>query len=298
MSTEVVTLGEAMHLFVASPGVALRRATTFRACVAGAESNVAVGLARLGHRVRWLSRVGADPSGDAVLAVLRKENVDLSQVEVDATGYTGVLVRDSHPTRPIDVYYRREGSAASELSAEYVLRAGLGGARLVHVSGITAMLSPTAAEAVATVFELARSSGAAISFDPNIRRKLAPAASWRATLAPLMARADLVFAGAGELALIGTSADRLLSGGASAVVVKHGDHSSEVVTPDGRTRLPTMAAQVVDPVGAGDALASGYLSVWLRGGTPETALHQGVVSAGLVVGGVTDIEGLPYREER
>ncbi|TWP50687.1 sugar kinase [Lentzea tibetensis] len=295
MSTEVVTLGEAMHLLVAEHGVALRRARTFHACVAGAESNVAVGLARLGHRVRWLSRLGADSSGEAVLSVLRSENVDTSAVERDSERYTGLLLRDSHAGRPIEVRYERAGSAACGLSAGYVRSAGLDGARLVHVSGITAMLSPGAREAVAELFDLARSEGATISFDPNVRRKLGTTEQWREALAPLISRADLVFTGSDELDVAETSVGELLDGGASAVVVKHRDRSAEVVTAAGAWRLDTMATRVVDPVGAGDALTSGYLSMWLRGATPETALRQGVASAALVVGAVTDIEGLPDR---
>src|ERR1700712_5193452 len=128
---EVVTLGETMQLLLAEYGVALRRAGTFRSSIAGAETNIAVGLSRLGHRTRWLSRVGADASGSAVLTQLRAEGVDVSAVEVDPDGFTGLLLRDCHPTRAIDVQYHRAGSAASALSAGYVRQAGLGGARLV-----------------------------------------------------------------------------------------------------------------------------------------------------------------------
>src|ERR1700754_4449890 len=107
MNVEVVTLGEAMRLLLAEPGVALRRAHTFQSSVAGAETNVAVGLSRLGHRVRWLSRVGDDSSGAAVLATLRAEGVDVSKVEVASDGFTGLLLRDSDAARGIDVQYHR-----------------------------------------------------------------------------------------------------------------------------------------------------------------------------------------------
>ncbi len=288
MNLEVVTLGEAMRLLLAEPGVALRRAHTFQSSVAGAETNVAVGLSRLGHRVGWLSRVGDDSSGAAVLATLRSEGVDVSKVEVDPSGFTGLLLRDDSA-----VQYYRSGSAASSLSAAYVREAGLGGARLVHVSGITAMLSPSTREAVEELFTLARASGATVSFDPNVRRKLSTPEQWRQTVSPLLARADLVFAGEDEL--FGYTAEQLLDGGAQAVVVKQQDKVAQVVTAEGSWKQESLVTRVVDPVGAGDALTSGYLSAWLRGATPEAALRMGAVSAALVVGTRTDLEGLPDR---
>ncbi|GLZ31712.1 sugar kinase [Lentzea sp. NBRC 105346] len=288
-------MGEAMRLLVAEPGVSLRRARTFRACVAGAESNVAVGLARLGHRVRFLSRVGGDPTGAAVLATLKAEDVDVSAVDTDSGGYTGILLRDSHPSRAIEVQYHRAGSAAAGLTARYVREQGLDGARLVHVSGITPMLSDDARAATAELLAMARAEGATISFDPNVRRRLAAPECWRETLAPLIVQADLVFAGADELRIMGMSAHDLK---AQAVVVKHRDHSCQIVTPAGTWHLPSAATTVVDPVGAGDALVSGYLSAWLRGAGPESALRRGLASAASVVACVTDIEGLPDQEDR
>lgn len=299
---DVVTLGEAMHLLVAEPGVAMRRATTFRSSIAGAETNVAIGLARQGYRVRWLGRVGADPSGQSLLCQLRMDGVDVSAVEVDPTSYTGLLMRDGDPVRGSAVQYFRAGSAACDLSAEYVQRHGLVGARLVHVTGITPMLSATACAATHALINAAKAAGAVVSFDPNVRRKLGSDDEWRSTVGPLMAQADLVFAGADELELItdDTAADattNLLDLGVSSVLVKHADRSATLVTRDGEWRQRPLAPVVVDTVGAGDALVSGYLGAWLREAPPAQALLAGMVTAALVVCAVTDIEGLPDAAE-
>lgn len=295
---DVVTMGEAMRLLVAEPGVALRRAASFSSGVVGAETNVAVGLARLGVSVRWFGRVGDDPAGHAVLANLRAENVDTSAVELDPERPTGLLMRESHPARPIPVQYYRTGSAACGLSGDYVRVQDLAGVRLVHVSGITPMLSPSALDATRTLFEAARASGALVSFDPNVRLKLGTPDVWRDTVGPLLRRADWIFAGEDELELItGTGADEatatLLAGPAAEVIVKHADKSATVTTADGRWRQPPLARTVVDTVGAGDALVSGYLAARLRGDRPRQALRSGAVSAALVVGAVVDTEGLP-----
>jgi 2-dehydro-3-deoxygluconokinase len=297
---DVVTMGESMRLLVAEPGIDLARAGAFTSSIAGAETNVAIGLARQGLHARWLGRVGDDPAGEAVLRALRAEGVDTSVVEVDPEAYTGVLMRDSHPTRGITVQYYRAHSAACGLSAAFVRRRGLGGARHVHVTGITPMLSDSAAEATHALFDLAEQSGATVSFDPNIRRRLGTEQRWREVVGPLLERGDLIFAGADELEVVAgcgpsAAAEKLLGSRAAAVVIKHSDRSITVTTAHGEWRRPALARTVIDSVGAGDAVVSGYLGAWLGGAPPERALSAGALSAALVVGAVNDTEGLPDR---
>lgn len=303
MTPEVVLCGEAMLLMVAEPGVPLERAVAFRRSVAGAESNVAAGLARLGHRARWIGRVGDDPAGRAVLAQLRADGVDVAYAEVDPGAPTGLLLRDSHPVRAIDVQYHRAGSAASRLTPQALRPETVAGARLVHVSGITAMLSESALRATVRLMELARAAGAAVCVDPNVRLRLAPAERWRAVVGPLLHRADLVLAGEDELGVLdtgggdpGRAVRRLLASGVSGVVVKHRDKSATFTTADGTWGpQPAYPVPLVDPVGAGDAFAAGFLSGRLRGIPPARALAEGAAVAALAVQCVTDVDGLPDR---
>ncbi|CAL9346816.1 2-dehydro-3-deoxygluconokinase [Streptomyces sp. enrichment culture] len=299
---EVVTCGEAMLLMVAEPGVPLDRAVAFRRSVAGAESNVAAGLARLGHRARWIGRVGDDPAGRAVLSQLRADGIDVAYADVDAQAPTGLLLRDSHPARAIDVQYYRAGSAASRLTPGALRPEMVQGARLVHLTGITPMLSQDAHLATVRLMELAREAGAAVSFDPNVRLRLAPPDRWRAVVAPLLHRADLVLAGADELDLLdgdggpGGAVERLLASGVTGVVVKHRDKSASYTTA-ARTWGPQPAHPVplVDPVGAGDAFAAGFLSGWLRDVPYDRALAEAAAVAALAVQCVSDVDGLPDR---
>lgn len=300
---EVVTCGEAMLLLLAEPGVPLDHAVHFRRSVAGAEANVSLGLARLGHRVRWLSRVGEDPAGEAVLRALRGDGVDVGHVVRDPDAPTGLLLRDSHPRRGIDVQYYRADSAASRLAPAELTPEALAGARLVHLTGITPMLSASAAAATARLLDLAREAGATVCLDPNVRRKLGGAERWRETVGPLLRRADLVLAGADELELLtgrdaAAATDELLAAGAEAVVVKHPDHVATAHTADGSWRQPPFPVPLTDPVGAGDAFAAGYLSAWLRGLAPGRALAEGACVAALVVQTPTDTEGLPSAAAR
>lgn len=291
---EVVVCGEAMVLMLAEPGVPLERATAFRRSVAGAESNVATGLARLGHSVRWLGRVGAGPMGRAVLTQLRAEGIDLSYAVTDPAAPTGLLIRDSHPARAIDVEYHRAGSAAAHLTPGEITAPMVAGARLLHLTGITPMLSASAHRATLRLIELASGAGVLVSFDPNVRLKLGSAERWREVTGPLLDQADVVLAGADELALLGRTPESAAPS-AAALVVKHRDKSATCRTPEGSWHRPAFTVPVTDPVGAGDAFAAGFLSGWLRGAPPGECLTEGAAIASLVVRSATDTDGLPDR---
>src|SRR5919106_3859472 len=112
----VLTVGEAMAVVRSERPLRLGGPTQLT--VAGAEANVAIGLARLGHPVRWFSRLGQDEPGALVARTLRAEGVDLTTVRYDDTAPTGLMLTDRIPGRNIRVHYYRSGSAASRLSPD------------------------------------------------------------------------------------------------------------------------------------------------------------------------------------
>jgi 2-dehydro-3-deoxygluconokinase len=304
VNPDVVTFGEAMALLLAEPGVPLRRATAFRRQVAGAESNVAVGLARLGHRVGWFGRVGADAFGDAVLATLRADGIDVSRAVVDDTAPTGLLARDCSADRPTEVAYYRRDSAGSRLRPSDVDRFYVATAGWLHVSGVTPVLSPTAAEATTAAVEAARTAGVPVCFDPNIRRRLCPPEEAVKILGPLVEYADVVVAGEDEaLLLVGAgdvaeAGDRLIGRGARLVVVKRGVRGAWATDGDSRFEVPAFPVRAVDPVGAGDAFAAGLLSALLRQVPVDRALREAAAVAALCVATPGDLDGLPTAAER
>lgn len=91
---DVVTIGESMAVLTPTSGGFMRQAITFTRQIGGAESNVAVGLARLGHRVGWISKVGDDEFGKAILSFLQGEGVDISQVKADLEAPTGIYFKE------------------------------------------------------------------------------------------------------------------------------------------------------------------------------------------------------------
>jgi 2-dehydro-3-deoxygluconokinase len=299
---DVVTFGEALGLFLTTESNPLRAARQFERQVAGAEVNVAVALARLGHAVGWFGRVGADAAGDDILATLRREGVEASRVVVDPERATGLLVRDWHPERRIRVDYHRRHSAGSALSvgdvdAEYVTSA-----RVLHVTGITPALSPGALDATRAALEHARDAGVLTVFDPNVRLKLWPAERARAVLAELAELADIVLTGADEAALIsgreGEAATAwFLERGAHTVVVKEGAAGAWATDGEHVARVQPRPITAVDPVGAGDAFDAGFLSGWLSGEGLDGCLELGAALGAACVQVRGDHDGLPTRPE-
>ena len=284
---DVVCVGESMALVTPDPPAPLALGGPARLDVAGAESTVACYLAMLGARAAWASRVGDDPLGRLLLSRIGSYGVDTSLVEVDPAAPTGVFFKD--PGERTAVYYYRAGSAASRLGPGLVR--SLSG--LVHLSGITPALSPSCAALVEAVLD----SGATVSFDVNYRPALWPVATAGPVLARLAARADVVFVGLDEAQALwgvaGPADVRDLLPGPATVVVKDAAEGAY----SGDTFVPALPVEVVEPVGAGDAFAAGYLFGMLRDLPEPARLRLGhlVASAALRVTG--DVGELPPTNE-
>lgn len=320
---ELVTFGETMAAMRGEGP--LRLGGTLRLSVAGAESNVAIGLARLGHGSAWAGRVGDDELGALVLRTLRAENVDVSAAIVDPGRPTGLILFERRTADITRVQYYRSGSAGGAVAAADVLPVlgsvrdpvrgpvrgpvcgpgGNPGRGILHVTGITPALGPTAADAVRVGVERAREAGRLVSFDVNYRARLWTREEARALLRPLAARASVIFGSEQELALLTAdpaasrpaAADELLGLGVQAVVVKRGVLGASAHTTDGVTAVPARVVRAVDVVGAGDAFVSGYLSGVLDGLSPAQCLERGAAVSAFAVGGAGDWEGLPTRPE-
>lgn len=308
---EVVTIGEVMALLLAPAGVPLGEAAHYEQQHAGAESNVAVGLVRLGHRVGFVSRLGDDRLGRRILRDLRGEGVDVSAVTLDADLPTGLILRDALG-HGVSVDYHRAGSAATRLAPAALPLEAIRSARVLHLTGITAAISETARACVLAAATAARGAGVTVTFDPNVRMRLATAERWREIVEELTDLADVLLVGADDAASVGIQ-DPIAwahERGVGTVVLKDGARgatesqlSPPFRTPSGaregveaarvwRQRAVTVR-EVVDPVGAGDAFAAGWLSAWLRGLDPDRRLAEAAAVAACVVGSRGDIPGLP-----
>ncbi|WP_405514234.1 sugar kinase [Streptomyces canus] len=301
---EVVTFGETMAALRAQG--ALRLGGGLGLSVAGAESNVAIGLARLGHRVRWAGRVGADELGALVLRTLRAEGVDIDHAVTDDTDRpTGLLLTEPRLGTLTRVSYYRAGSAGSAVSPADVLPALTPGTRILHLTGITPALSRSATEAVLAAATTAREAGTTVCLDVNYRSRLWSTDRARTALRPLLDHTDLLIASEDELPLVleqpgadeAEAVKGVLAAGVTEVVVKRGARGATSVTADGATDRAARQVDAVDLVGAGDAFVAGYLSGLLDGADVPARLHRGVTTAAFAVATRGDWEGLPTRDE-
>jgi len=309
---EVVTLGECLASLLARTPGPLAEVSDFERHIAGAEANVAVGLARLGHRVAYIGRVGDDGFGKAIVRRLRGEGVDVRRLTVQADAPTGVMLRERRALGAAEVVYHRRGSAASHLGPGDIDRAAdagvFDGARWLHLTGITPALSTTARAAALRARDVARDRGLTVSLDVNLRRKLWPDTDAAPVLRELASDADVVLGSPDELAvLVGAdpAADpselvaAVVADGHAAAVAKLGAQGAIGLQAGGEAvRVDGFAMPfVVDPVGAGDAFCAGFIAGMLDGADLATALRMANGCGALAVAAAGDQAGLPDRAE-
>lgn len=303
LAIEVVTLGESMVAMVPERRGPLAQAVRFARHVAGAESNFAIGLTRLGHRVRWLGRVGQDAFGDVILQTLKSEGVDISWAVRDPDAPTGLMIKERARVGDSRALYYRRGSAAACMDAGGLCPEQFAGAAWLHLTGITPALGPGPARAVARALELARATGLAMSFDPNYRPALW---SWSAAahaLRPLADQADvLVFSPEEGALLYGAGGPDLLArrtfaaGRARLVAIKDGARGASLWTRDGdQLAVPAEPVRVRDTTGAGDAFTSGLVAGLLEGLPLDRAGRLAAVCGALACTVAGDWEGAPTR---
>ncbi|MFJ9537741.1 sugar kinase [Streptomyces sp. NPDC101225] len=298
---DVVTLGESMVTFLpATPG-RLADVPSFDRGIGGAESNVACTLAAAGHSARWVSRVGADGFGDHLVEAIGAHGVDVGAVHRDPDRPTGIYFRtagdrasDAH-----EVAYYRAGSAASAMFAGNTDMEAVRAGRVLHLSGITPMLSDGC---LGLVRELTapRAGRPLVSFDVNHRPTVWREDDGPTVLLDLAGRADLVFVGEDEAeevwALRGPEAIRATLPSPELLVVKHGGRGATVFDKADATFVAAPTVDVVAAVGAGDAFAAGFLSATLRGLPVRDRLRHGhlMAAAALTVPG--DLAPPPARD--
>ena len=306
MVLDVVTLGEAMLMFAAEEPGPLEGVQRFSKRTAGAETNVAIGLARLGLKVGWQSRLGSDSMARFLLAAIGGEGVDCSRVVCDPQQRTGFLFKgrvDDGSDPPIE--YHRKGSAASQLGPDDIDEAWIANTRHLHVSGVFPALSLSTLAATRRAMALARQHGRTISFDPNLRPALWPSRDMmRETLNDMARGCDWVLPGQAEGELLTGSADPeaiaafYRERGARLVVVKCGAEGAYFNGEQGTGRAPAFpVAQVIDTVGAGDGFAVGVISALLEGLPVPEAVRRGAWIGARAVQVRGDTEGLPTRIE-
>lgn len=306
-SLDVATFGEAMMMLVAQTPGALETVPGFVKRTAGAETNVAIGLARMGLKVGWVSRLGQDSVGRYLLAEMQHEGIDCSHVASDAGRSTGMLFKErvSNGSDPL-VEYHRKGSAASAMQPADIDVQWLCSARHLHATGVFAAISDNCLATSMQAMGLMRTAGCSISFDPNLRPTLwASQQIMCQTLNQMAFQSDWVLPGLAEgKILTGHDTPEDIAAyyrqhGASLVVVKLGAEGAYFDSVDqGSGYVPGYhVEQVVDTVGAGDGFAAGIISAMLEGVPVKRAVERACWIGARAVQVLGDTEGLPTRSQ-
>ena len=273
--------------------------------VAGAEFNVAVGLARLNLPVTYLTRLGEDPFGQKIVRTLQRNGIGSEFVSFSKERSTGFMLKSKVSTGDPKIFYFRKGSAASTLSKEDVDRMDFSGYGFVHLTGIFPALSESTKEASFYLIKKAREHGLTVSFDPNLRPQLWPDTETMVqTLNEFAALSDYVLPGEAEGELLCGDRDPrkigqfYLERGAKAVVTKMGSRGAYLMTEQDQELVPGFSIEkVVDTVGAGDGFAAGILSALMEGKNLYEAVRRANAVGAIQVTSIGDNDGLPSRAQ-
>jgi 2-dehydro-3-deoxygluconokinase len=305
-SLDLITFGESMVLFSPDSKGPLRYINNFSKSIAGAESNVAIALARLGHQVGWFSKLGDDEFGRYIKVFIRGEGVDVSRVLEDEKHPTGLLFKERFAHVNPNIYYYRKNSAASALKVDEIDYDYIKHAKILHVTGITLAISESIREATIAAVDFAKENGVKVSFDPNIRLKLWNIDEAKDTYMEMCKKADILFPGNDEAEiLLGTlnpdeAVQQFHDMGVEIVALKLGKKGCIVSNSKTKERHFVPAYEVTkveDSVGAGDGFAAGFLCGLFDG---ESLLECGQYANGvgamatLVKG---DVEGFPTKDQ-
>ncbi|MGZ7444331.1 sugar kinase [Paenibacillus sp. TH7-28] len=302
---DVVTFGEAMVMFTADEPGPFHEVIHYTSGLAGAEMNVAIGLARLGLRSGWVSKVGSDSFGDLILRRLEKEGVDINQVQIDESVPTGFQLKSKVLDGDPEIQYFRKGSAASFMGREDFSKDYFLGAAHVHMTGIPLAISEHTREFAGCVLHCMKSHGRSISFDPNLRPSLWKSKEEMIDVVNKFAfKANYVLPGIGEGYILtgyrepSDIASFYLEKGVELVIVKLGEAGAYYKTPYEEGKVSSFPVEnTVDTVGAGDGVAVGVISALVEKRSIVEAVQRGNAIGSLAVQSPGDYDGYPTRKQ-
>lgn len=294
---DVVALGEAMVEFNQTAPHQPQYLQGF----GGDTSNVAIAAARAGARTAYLTRIGADNFGRALLQLWAQEGVNTSGVTTAGASHTGIYFV-THGQSGHEFHYLRAHSAASRMTPQWLSGTPtelIRSAVFLHLSGISLAISPGACDTGFEAMAAAREAGTQVAFDSNLRLKLWPLARARACTTQAVAMCDVFLPSLDDMqALTGLTdpGDIVRWGhdhGAPTVVLKLGAEGSLVSDGHGRVHIPARHVMVRDATGAGDCFCGNLLARLAKGDDVFAAARYANAAASLSVQGFGAVAPLP-----
>ncbi|HEO8422263.1 carbohydrate kinase, PfkB family protein [Mycobacteroides abscessus subsp. abscessus] len=304
-SIDVITFGEAMAMFIADSCGPLHEINHFTMELAGAETNVAIGLAKLGYNASFVSKVGADAFGKFIMEKLQKHQVQVDQIITDTQFPTGFQLKSRVTEGDPEVQYFRKGSAASHLAISDFSEHYFQKAKHLHMTGIPLALSSDTRNFAQHALSFFKNKAKKISFDPNLRPRL-----WNSekemvdTINFFAKQANYVLPGLEEgckLTGFKTPSDiasYYLDAGVELVIIKLGEQGAYFKSSKQEGIINGYPVEkVIDTVGAGDGFAVGVISGLLEGLPVEESVQRGNAIGALAVQSLGDNTGYPDMQE-
>ena len=298
--SEIITMGETMAAMTPKSTGYLHYVREYEKRIAGADSKLANGVCKLGHSASWISTLGDDELGYFVNNSIRAEGVDTTWVRFDDTYRTGVMFKQILSGKETSVFYYRENSAASHMDADLLAPSMFAGGKILHLTGITPVLSDTCRALTEKAVSMAQEAGLQISFDPNIRRKLWKDTDYTPVLKRLAEHANILMMGLEEAkVLYGTAEKEKIAEAffkrkeALYLAIKDGSQGAWVAERSGGYEIPPHPCRPADPIGAGDAFNAGFLCGLLENRSVEEAGQIAAIAGALATESYGDIEGYP-----
>jgi len=292
---DIVALGEPMIEFnqqdAANP-------LDYRRGFGGDTSNFAVSAARQGARVGYITRIGRDAFGEALLAMWREEGVDASGVMVDDNASTGIYFV-THSASGHAFTYLRSGSAASRMRPDDVPVELIERAKYLHVSGISQAISASACDAVFHAIDRARAAGVKVTYDPNLRLKLWELARAKAIICATAGMSDHFLPSLDDVRILSglndpeAIYDWCLALGAKAVTLKIGPDGAIAGDATQRQRIRGNKVDCIDATGAGDCFDGAFVARLAANDSIFDAARYANAAAALTTTGYTAIAPIP-----
>lgn len=297
---DIISLGEPMVEFNAEAVGGPRAGSLFSTGFGGDSSNFIVAASRLGGRAGYLTKIGSDVFGGMLQQLWHEEGVDASSVIVDEARPTGLYFIMRYGANS-EFIYRRSGSAASTLEPSDLPDGWVERAKLLHVTGITQAISPSASDSVFAAIDRARSHRVLISYDPNIRPAIWPLHTARAVARYTIGMVDVALPNLEEGRLLTGYEDpkaitqELLQLGAPLVILKMGGSGAIVASHEEYAAVPSLQVRAKDPTGAGDTFDAAFAVSMVEGRPPVEGATFASAAASEVVQKLGAVTPIPTR---
>ena len=299
---DLISIGECMiELFAEEP---IETADTFTRSLAGDSFNICVAAQRLGTSTGYVTRLGDDPFADYLLGTFQSSGIDTSGVR-RVEGFNAVHFVAQLPNGDRDFIYYRSGSAPSTLQPEDLDPGYIGGAKVLHCSGVAQAISESARATVLQAAQIAKERGIKVSYDPNYRRQLWSPEDMRQAASELLPLVDYFLPNVPDdsRALMDSDdphevVEHFRGLGVPVVAVTRGEHGAVVGSEEGVFEIPAYRPDgPIDATAAGDAFNGGFIHGLLNGMSMAEAGRLGTVTAGLKLRGRGALSGMPTLDE-